>query len=158
MMVMVVTGHLGCGVEGLRGRRLSGPRPGWATAIKYPPQPLPPLVRWAPTRQGPHLTLKKQQVGWVTRVGESRPSRQGLANIYLCASGSQLGRISKNVTDRHFIKIYIYHHHHHHHHCNLAQKIATIRFPTRSPILSHIDMDVKVLLNNPSFQNKVTTR
>ena len=24
-------GHLGCGVEGLRGRRLSGPRPGWAT-------------------------------------------------------------------------------------------------------------------------------
>ena len=44
-------GHLGCGVEGLRGRRLSGPRPGWATAIKYPPQPLPPLVRWAPTHQ-----------------------------------------------------------------------------------------------------------
>ena len=62
-------GHLGCGVEGLRGRRLSGPRPGWATAIKYPPQPLPPLVRWAPTRQGPHLTLTKQQVGWGTRLG-----------------------------------------------------------------------------------------
>ena len=34
------------------------------------------------------------------------------------------------------------------------KKIANIRFPTRSPILSHIDMDVKVLLNNPSFQNK----
>ena len=45
-------GHLGCGVEGLRGRRLSGPRPGWATPIKYPPPPpLPPLVRWAPTHQ-----------------------------------------------------------------------------------------------------------
>ena len=62
-----VGGHLGCGVEGLRGRRLSGPRPGWATPIN--PRTLPPLVRWAPTRQGPHLTLKKQQVGWGTRLG-----------------------------------------------------------------------------------------
>ena len=53
-------------------------------------------------------------------------------------------------TDTHFIIIYII----------IAiiivtlKKIANIRFPTRSPILSHIDMDVKVLLNNPSFQNK----
>ena len=77
MMVMVVTGHLGCGVEGLRGRRLSGPRPGWATAIKYPPQPLPPLVRWAPTRQGPHLTLTKQQVGWGTRLGPNPSGGKG---------------------------------------------------------------------------------
>ena len=30
-----------------------------------------------------------------------------VGNVSLCASGAQLGRISKNVTDRHFIIIYI---------------------------------------------------
>ena len=64
-------GHPGCGVEGLRGRRLSGPRPGWATPIKYPPPPpLPPLARWAPTHQEEKaFRLKKYFASYFTAIG-----------------------------------------------------------------------------------------
>ena len=43
---------------------------------------------WVSCRQGPHLTLKKQQVGWGTRLGVMSPETHRWCLRPGCGSGS----------------------------------------------------------------------